>query len=344
MTVSLAQLRDKKHGRLEWQKAAQMLEVIRRTGASVRLDVLRESMSPDIFDALLGDNMEKRLAKGYKIWSPDWENIVNVRKNVSMLTQHTIRMGQFANLDATADTGGEFQEFTAPADADISYSVGGYGNIISVDFKARQSDHLNYFGNVSEEAGKAGRRTLDKWIFYTKLQLNPTVDDGNSLFDSTNHVNDSDPSGVGKAMTYANVHATNELIMAQTDGNSEPVFIEGKWIICGTANQAAAKTIVKAEFNPDSANREPNYFKDVLKGVIVSPYLGNDWYLSADKTDIEGLEIGFLDDKKEPQLFYLNPEVSDTHFTTLKYMWRVQSFWGGNWVDWRGIARGSQNV
>ncbi len=344
MQISLAKLREKQHSPLEWQRAARTLEVIKRTRASVRLDLLRESMSPDLFDALLGDNMNKRLAKGYAIWAPDWQKVVNIRKNVSMLTQHTIKMGQFANLDSIDTTGGEFQEFTAPSDTDISYTVGGYGNIIAVDFKTKQSDHLNYFGDVSEEAGRAGRRTLDKWIFYTMIQQNPTVSDANSLFDNTNHANDCDASSVGKALTYANVHTANEKLLAQTDENSEPIFIEGSYIICGTVNKAAAETLIKSEFNPDSANNEPNYFKSILKGVIVSPYLGNDWYVSASVDAIEGLEMGFLDDELDPQLFYLDPEVSDTHFTTLKYMWRVQSFWGGDWVDWRGIVRGSQNV
>ena len=344
MQISLATLAEKKHGHLQWQKAAQLIEVIKRTKASVRLDLLRESMSPDLFDALLGDNMNMRLSKGYSIWDPSWQNIVTIRKNVTMLTQHTIRMGQFANLDSIDTTGGEFQEFTAPSDDDISYSVAGYGNVIAVDFKTKQSDHLNYFGNISEEAGKAGRRTLDKWIFYTMMQQNPTVVDSNSLFDNTNHANDCDVSGVGKSLTYANVHTANEKLLAQVDDNSEPIFLEGAYIVCGTANKAAAETIMNAEYNPDSANNEPNYFKGIIKGVIVSPYLGNDWYVSASKDAIEGLEMGFLDDKTDPQLYYLDPDISDTHFLTLKYMWRVQSFWGGNWVDWRGIARGSQNV
>lgn len=329
---SLATLKSYKPSREEKIRAARLLEVVDSTGAVMRLDTFRESMGPDYFDALLGDFMNKRVVDGYKIWDVNWEHIVRVRKNVSMLTQHAIRIDEFQNLDDLDETGGVFNEVTPLTDTDISWSVSGWGNLIALDFKTKQSDHLGWFGKMSERAGNAGKRTFIKWLTYTNLQLNPTVDDGNSLFDNTNHTNDCDAAGAGKSLNYENLHTANDKLGAQTDSNGEPLFVEGRWIICGPTNRAPAQTLVTSEFNPDSANNEPNYFKGILKGVVVSPYLGNDWYLSADASEFETFEVGFLDDAQNPQIFMLDPSVSDEYFKTKKFMWRVEQYFGGSWV------------
>mgnify|MGYP001586204107 FL=1 len=144
MEKSLARLQQYKPSREETIRAARLLEVVNSTGAIMRLDVFRESMGPDYFDALLGDFMNKRVVDGYKIWDVNWEHIVKVRKNVSMLTQHAIRIDEFQNLDSLDQTGGVFNEVTPLTDTDISWSVSGWGNLIALDFKTKQSDGLGY--------------------------------------------------------------------------------------------------------------------------------------------------------------------------------------------------------
>src|SRR4030067_788335 len=99
MDKSLAALKSFKPSREETIRAARLLEVVDSTGAVMRLDVFRESMGPDYFDALLGDFMNKRVIDGYKIWDVNWEHVVKDRKKVTMLTQHAIRIDEFHNLD-----------------------------------------------------------------------------------------------------------------------------------------------------------------------------------------------------------------------------------------------------
>lgn len=313
-------------------RVQKILSMIESTSASVRLDKLRESISPDNLDALLSNYMNRRLADGYQVWDVNWRNVVSVRKNVTMLTQRIVRIGEFTNLDELAKTGGVFQEINPPSDDEITYSVGGWGNIIAVDFKTKKSDDLGWFDKMSFNAGKAGIRTLHKWLFVNNLQSNPTVDDGNSLFDDTNHSNDNDSAGVGKILNYANLAASYEKVRAQTDANGEPIYVTGVWIVCGTANEINAETLQTSEYNPDTANREPNFFKKVIKGYVICPYLGNDWYLYADPKEFETFEVGFLDDEEDPQLLMLDPEISDEYFKTKHTMWRIESYFGGNWV------------
>lgn len=325
------------------KRVARLLQTLDATGAQVRLDRLRESIGPDIFDALISTYINRRLTTGYEIWDTNWQNLVTIKSDANMLDQHIVRMDELSNIDDLSKTGGQFIEITPPDDTDISYSVGGYGNLISVDFKTKNSDELGYFDKMGFNTGKAATRTFHKWLFVTNLQDNPTVDDSNSLFDDTNHSNDCDASSVGKNLNYANLASAYEKLRGQTDNNSEPIFINGAWIVCGTTNEINANTLINNDFNPDVANDERNFFKSVLKGYVISPYLGNDWYLFADADEFETFEVAFLDGQTEPELFMMDPAVSDRYFETKQTVWRIEWYFGGTWANWRGVVRGSTN-
>lgn len=326
------------------QRGAQILKLLDATGASMRLDRFRESIGPDHFDALLTGKMNARLARGYALWEAEWRRLVSVKEADDMLTNYVVRVSPLANLDRLEDHGGAFQEIDAPQDAEVPYNIAGWGNLIVADFKTLRSDRLGWFRRVSTEAGKAAARTFHKWFFQRMLQANPAVDDGNALFDQTNHGNDLDGAGTGAELNYANLPAAWERMRGQTDAHGEPIFVEPAWIACGERNESNADTLVNGDYNPDNANRERNFFKGRLKGAVVSPYLGTDWYLWADKSSIETFEVGFLDGNVDPALYMLNPDVSDTYFRTKKIMWRIEHYYGGNWIDWGGVVRGSQNV
>lgn len=324
-------------------RAAQIINFMESTNASMRLDKFRESIGPDDFDALLTDKMNARLAQGWGRWDISWENLVTVAEQPDMLDNYVYRVGAFNKIDKLEDTGGTFQEFDSPQDAEISYSVDGFGNLLVAEFKSMKSDRLNWFGRVSEKAGKAASKRFYHFLFVNKLQDNPTVDDGNALFDETNHGNDLDGAGDGVDLTYSNLESAWEKMSGQTDDRGDPIFVRGAYLVVGEKNEFAARSLINSEKNPDSNNNENNFFFNKLE-VVVVPWLENDWYLWADNSTVETIEIGFLDGNTEPNLYMLNPEVSDTYFKTKKNMWRVEHYYGGEWIDWRGVVRGSQDV
>lgn len=325
------------------QRGAQVVSFMEATNASMRMDRFRESVGPDDFDVMLTDRMNARLAKGWQAWDIPWEGLVNVAGPTDMLNNYVYRVGALQKIDKLTNTGGVFQEFDTPPDAEISYSCDGFGNLLVADFKTIRTDRLGWFGKVSEEAGKAAMKRFFYWLFITQLQSNPTVDDGNSLIDSSNHSNDLDNGGVGYDMNYTNLKDAWELMTGQTDNNGDPIFVTAAYLIVGENLEIDATSLVESEKNPDTANNEKNFFYNKLQ-VITVPWLGNDWYLWADTNSIETFEVGFLDGNRDPALYMLNPDISDTYFKTKKQMWRIEHYYGGDWVDWRGVVRGSQDV
>lgn len=324
-------------------KAAQVINFMESTNASMRVDTFREAIGPDDFDHLITNKMSARLAKGWGRWEVPWQQLVTIEEEPDMLENYVHRVGALSKIDKLESTGGTFQEFDAPDDAEISYDVDGFGNILVAEFKTIETDRLGWFGKVSEEAGKAANKRFYHWLFKDKLQGNPTVDDGNALFDDTNHNNDMDGGGSGNELNYENLKTAWDKMSGQTDNEGDPIFVQGGYLVVGEENEIEANTLVNSEQNPDTNTSEKNFFYDKLN-IIVVPWLGSDWYLWADNSTVETMEIGFLDGKVKPALYMLNPKVSDTYFKTKKQMWRVEHYYGGEWIDWRGVVRGSQNV
>ncbi len=324
-------------------KASKVINFMESTSASMRLDKFRESIGPDDFDHLLTDKMDARLAKGWDRWNVPWQQLVSVEEEPDMLENYVHRVGALSKIDKLEPSGGTFQEFDAPDDAEISYNVDGFGNILVADFTTLETDQLGWFGKVSEEAGKAANKRFYHWLFKEKLQSNPTVDDGHALFVDVHHNNDMDGGAAGNDLTYANLKTAWDKMTGQTDSEGDPIFIQGAYLVVGEENEIEANALVNSEQNPDNDSNEKNFFYDKLD-VIVVPWLGKDWYLWADNDTIETMEIGFLDGNVDPMVYMLNPEVSDTYFKTKKQMWRVEHYYGGEWIDWRGVVRGSQDI
>nr|AGF93104.1 peptidase U35, phage prohead [uncultured organism] len=323
-------------------KASKVISFMENTGADMRLDRFRESIGVDDFDSLLTANMEASLNVGYDTWEVPWKQLITVEEEPDMLENYVYNVGALGKIDKLEDTGGTFQEFDSPDDLEVSYDVDGFGNILVADFKTLKSDRLGWFGKISKEAGKAAKKRFFHWLFIDKLQDNPTYEDGNSLFSSSSHDNDIS-TGSGVDLTMTNLKSAWENLTGQTDDKGDPIYVRGAYLVVGEENEIAANVLTESEENPDTANNEKNFFFDKLE-VVVVPWLGSDWYLWADRDTIETMEAGFLDGNVEPSVYMLNPEVSDTYFKTKKQMWRVEHYYGGEWIDYRGVVRGSQNV
>ena len=319
-------------------RAAQVIRLLEATKASIRLDQLRESIGPDFFDHLLTEYMSARLAKSYKLWPDQWKDLVVIRDAPDMLRTYVEKVAPLANLDRVEDSGGEFQKLPTPLDIEISYSCAGWGNLLVADFETLRSDRLGWFKRVADEAGKAAARTFNRWLFQTMLQANPIyAGDGHRLFDHEHHGNDPHEGSVTE-LTFDALKTAWNTMRSQRDDNGEPLVVTPGFLVVGPPNEVAAYKLIESEYVPGEENAS-NFFRGRFR-IIVTPYLGVDWYLWAKPEEIEGLEVGFLDGKVAPSIYMLNPDVSDTYFRTKKTMWRVEHYYGGAWIDYRGIVRG----
>lgn len=110
------------------------------------------------------------------------------------------------------------------------------------------------------------------------------------------------------------------------------------WVPRGLRGTALAlKTSVK---HPENAEGGDNTLRDAFE-VEVSPYLRgdeNNYYLSAKTSDIEGIEIGFLNGKEEPEILVQDQPTVDNVFVYDQIRYKVRHEYGGAVVDFKAFA------
>ena len=106
------------------------------------------------------------------------------------------------------------------------------------------------------------------------------------------------------------------------------------------ALNGTALALQKSEKHPETAEGGINTLRDQFD-VQQSPFLRgdeNNYYLSAKPSDVEGIEIGFLNGKEEPEILVQDqPTVGNVFvYDTIRY--KVRHEYGGAVVDFRAFA------
>lgn len=106
------------------------------------------------------------------------------------------------------------------------------------------------------------------------------------------------------------------------------------------ALNGTALALQKSEKHPESAEGGINTLRDQFD-VQQSPFLRgdeNNYYLSAKPGDVEGIEIGFLNGKEEPEILVQDQPTVGNVFTADTIRYKVRHEYGGAVVDFRAFA------
>lgn len=110
------------------------------------------------------------------------------------------------------------------------------------------------------------------------------------------------------------------------------------WVPRGLRGTALA--LKTSQKNPENAEGGDNTLRDSFE-VEISPYLRgdeNNYYLSAKTSDIEGIEIGFLNGKEEPEILVQDQPTVDNVFIYDQIRYKVRHEYGGAVVDFKAFA------
>ena len=134
-------------------------------------------------------------------------------------------------------------------------------------------------------------------------------------------------------------HSANADVSVVTDDLAlEPGIL---WV--PTDLRTMGEAILKNEYEDDTlSNRNP--YKGSAK-LMVLPRRTlrgdvNNWYLTANKADIEMIEVGFVQGKKEPMLLRQDAPGVGLVFTRDVIRYKVRHEYGGTVVDYRGFQSG----
>lgn len=247
---------------------------------------------------------------------------------------------------------GEFEEQTIIGAESEEVQLHVWGGIFSHTWQMMLADDLRFFVGVERKMVRRLRRKQD--VLATLVLLdNPTMGDGNSLFDDTNHSNDETVATAADLFTEATIKAVRKKLIYQQgvgadenpdyENDSDPLGFKPHFLLHPPElTEAAAKYITSrtasGQSNPEVINPHLNLFKG---GHLELERLGaecrggvdDQYFVTADPRDAEAISYHFFQNNDAPRI-----EVAEA-FSSLAFRTRVWVPFGVSAKDWRGIVR-----
>ena len=286
------------------------------------------------FTNLLLDAKNKSLSQGYaeafftwNIWAKQGASVEDF-KDI-----HRIRFSESPD-PAVVPEGTPYPEKTT-ADAKETYKVEKYGAIFSTTWETLINDDMDALSRIPMMHGNACRRKQNKLV-YSILTANANMSDGNSLFDATNH---SNYTASGTAISVASLGVGYSTMMLQTGIKAEIIGVVPRFLIMPPAVSGTGLQVVNSMADVSIANEQAINLYGPAGGrsliPVVEPQLAandvNAWYLVADSSAVDTVELTFLSGEESPVL------ESEWDITTDCYLNKVRQTMGAAAIDWRGM-------
>ncbi|MEK6710831.1 MAG: hypothetical protein AABZ64_09655, partial [Nitrospinota bacterium] len=317
-----------------YHRAAEDWRGIRRLSAALTTATWGEAFGDSIRRALLRDFRDERFHL--------WRRIVSAVAPVKdFRTNRRVRVGGYGDLSKVAEQA-TYPALASPTDEEVTYAVEKRGGIEDLTWEMIQNDDMGAIRMIPRRLARAAQRTLNKFVF-DFLAANPTIYDGLALFHANHGGNTS-----ANALTYANVVAGIKAMGAQTfpgEGAAAAAQAQPRYLVHPTAlleeafdvTQSAVKVIANAN------STQPSVINRLGVEPLWAPELtdANDWFLVADPALMDTIEVGFLEDQQEPELFIEDDPAAGSGFSADKLRYKIRHVYGGAVLDYRGFYRGA---
>lgn len=311
-------------------------------GAMNRWNIQREAYhTTGSFANLLLDAANKTLLAGYEeapfTWSmwarqasstPDFKNI------------NRIRFSESPDLEVVPEN--KSYDEGPMSDSKESYSVEKFGRIFTVTWETIVNDDMDAISRIPAMQGSAARRTQNKKVYET-LTANAAMADGVALFDA-GHSNVGSP-GAAPSVPSLNDAFTKMRTQKGLDGKTI-INVMPRYLIVPAALEATALELFTSTGRPDQGgDTTGNSGVQNIYGpggrrslqVITEPELDGSsstaWYVAAENTQIDTVELAFLQGEETPVL------ENEWDFDKDVYKYKVRQTFGVKAIDWRGVFR-----
>lgn len=303
------------------------------TGRLTAANRLRASIDSSSFPLMLGDSITRRMVADYKASGmKDWEKIADIVPLADFRTNRRVRMGGYGDLP-TVGQGISYAALGTPAEEESTYTPFKKGGTEEITLEAIKNDDVGAIRRIPMKLSRAAARTLYKFVF-NFLAANPTIYDNKALFHA-------DHGNLGSAaLALAALTARRQAMLKQAELTSAEILgIPPKYLIVPIDLDKTGYDLIAAPRNSDFEPTSPDFTRSLQMEEIVVPHWSdtNNWYLAADKKDIPGIEIGFLDGKQEPELFVQDMPNVGSMFNADKLTYKLCHIYGGCIIDARAF-------
>lgn len=307
-----------------------------------------QASSTGDFAFIIGSVLHRRLMTAYTETPSTWQAWVNSGTVKDFREVFGIALSEAPDLLPVKENG-EYRE-GGLKDKQEFYAVSKSGRILSLTFEMIVNDDLRALLRIPQLMGAAASR-LESDMVYRKLLSNPTMnEDAKTLF----HVDHSNLLD-GSVISTAAMDAGFEAMMMQRGFNDEAGqypdkkgVTEGallgfipRFLLVPPALKSTAEVLIRSTSKPESSNAGVyNVYQNDLEPIVEPrlqvPGIGGsskNWFLSADPSQVDTLEAGYLEGHETPLTTTYEPFERDA------VSWKIRHIFGVGAMDWRGLSK-----
>lgn len=257
------------------------------------------------FANILVNVADKAMLKGFTESPEVFERFTSVGTMTDFKATKRVGLDEFPILEKVEE-GAEFTYGTMGDHAETAM-LATYGKLFAITRQTIINDDLDAFSRVPMKMGRAARRTIGDLVFAV-LTGNPNMSDGVALFHG-NHGNLASAAGVP---SEASINAAITAMATQKDRseNAHALNIAPRFLIAPPKYRSAVLQALNSEYAPDDTAKAgtakmSNAYNTVRNAAepIFDPRLsGNAWFMAADPTVHDTIEVGYLDGNPAPFL------------------------------------------
>lgn len=315
-------------------------EVLRQNGhngmlsdeQALKLVFRAGSQAYDDFSHILDQSMNKAVMNGYKQASDTWKMFCTKGSLTNLEPAKRVDINDLPDFEQNPE-GAELHN-SILGDKGEQVQLISYGNTVSLTRRAILADDLGLFGRIARKIGYRAAMKAEA-LAYGVLTGNANMSDGVALF----HASHNNLAGSGGALSKATLAAAFAAIQKQTDANGSKLAITPKFVLVGPDEAVEAEILTASTIDPSSTNTmgQTNFFKNKGLVAISSPFIdttNNGFFLIADPSSCDTIEIDFLNGKETPTI-----EVIDNDGDILSRKWRYYFDIGAKALDFRGMYK-----
>ncbi len=285
------------------------------------------------FPSLFEDAANKNLRAAYEAAPQTWQPLSKLVMLSDFKASRQLQVGDAPALLEIVEHG-EYV-FGTIGEAKESIQLKTYGRMFGITRQALINDDLNAFGEIPAAFGRKAR-DIESDLAWAQITGNPTMGDGNTLFDATNHLN---YTSSGTAITVTSLGIGRAALRKQKGLDAATLLnLSPRYLIVPAAIETIADQYVTqitpalgSSVNPFAATgRTP-------LAVIVEPRLdpasATAWYMATDVAQAPVLYHGVLDGQEGPQVTSMEGFDVDG----MKFRCRIDCAFKA--ADWRAIYK-----
>lgn len=301
--------------------------------------VVREAneTTTSIMSNVVLNSMTKRLVKDYQAQPKWWESFAIKVPVIDFKQQNRIRLNDFASLASVAEDGTYAN--VAWGDARENYTPAKYGNLVAVTLEMFLNDDLHAVQRIPTKLAHAAVVTINEQVgslFTANSGIGPAMADTYNVFDATHHQGNTSTS-TSYDLSSAALQGAMTVLEKMQNTAGKRIGIRGRYLLIPPDLRWTAQMITQSQYLPGSPNNDINPLAGAIVPIVV-PQLTTayQWYLLADPSQIESIEIGFLNGREEPELLVQDNPATGLVFTNDAISYKVRHIFGLGWLDYRG--------